>query len=157
MSVYINKENKDRKISLPFKLIVDTREQKPLWKTSCERLCLKVGDYSTVKLVKKFAVERKSPGDLYGTITKGHERFKREIKRAIDLNIKLVVFVECSKKKFIAKEWPGGFRRKFPSTGLERIINTLSIRYSLEFIWCNNRAVMKRKVIKRLKQEECKK
>lgn len=157
MSIYKNITKKDRKINLPFKLIIDTREQKPLWKNSCEKSCLKVGDYTTIKLIQKFVVERKSPQDLYQTITRGHERFKREIKRAIDLNIKMVVFVECTKKIFVDKKWSGGFKRKFPSSGLERIVNTLSIRYDLEFVWCNSRAVMKRKVIQRLKQEECKK
>src|SRR5690349_5556133 len=76
-------------------IIADTREQQPLWLPPlCKKQTLVVGDYTTEKLKRKFIIERKSPGDLYGTITKGHPRFKREIKRALDKKIELVVFVE---------------------------------------------------------------
>lgn len=155
MSVYSNSVVKGRKRKLGFNIIVDTREQKPLWSgLECNKLCLLVGDYTTDRLNNKFIVERKSPGDLYGTITRGHPRFKREIKRAIENNIQLVVFVETDRLSFINKKWPGGAKRLYPSTGLDRIISTLIQRYDLEFIWCKNRLDMKKKIIRRLKIEE---
>jgi len=40
--------------------------------------------------------ERKTISDLFGTLGKGHERFKREIKRAQDSNVGLVVVIEGS-------------------------------------------------------------
>lgn len=143
------------KIFKDLKLIADTREQKPLWvPPSCLKECLVVGDYTTRKLRRKFIVERKSPGDLYGTITGGHSRFKREIKRAIEHKIELVVFVECSRQRFINKNFPGGRKRKYPGTGLDRIVRTLEQRYSLEFVWCKNRSDTKNKILKRFRKEE---
>jgi ERCC4-type nuclease len=137
------------------RLISDTREQKPLWVPPlCLKECLIVGDYTTKRLKRKFIVERKSPGDLYGTITAGHPRFKREIKRAIEHNIELVVFVECSRQRFINKNFPGGKKRKYPGTGLERILSTLEQRYDLEFVWCKNRSDARNKILKRFKKEE---
>lgn len=136
-------------------IIADTREQEPLWLPPlCSKEALIVGDYTTNKLKRKFIIERKSPGDLYGTITKGHERFKREIKRAIENKIKMVVYVECSRLNFVEKRFPGGAKRKYPGTGLDRIVRTLEIRYKLEFVWCKDRNEMRSKVLKRLKKEE---
>lgn len=136
-------------------LIADTREQDPLWVPPlCKKQTLIVGDYTTTKLKKKFIAERKSPGDLYGTITKGHPRFKREILRAIENKIVLVVYVECSRKIFIEKRYPGGNKRIYPGTGLDRIIRTLQLRYKLEFVWCKNRNDMRTKILKRFKHEE---
>lgn len=139
------------------KLIADSREQKPLWiPPDCKKEGLIVGDYTTKRLRYSFIVERKSPGDLYGTITGGHSRFKREIKRAIEHNIELVVYVECSRQDFINKKFPGGKKRKYPGEGLDRIVRTLERRYGLEFIWCKNREETKRKILKRFKREESK-
>lgn len=139
------------------KLIVDSREQKPLWiPPDCKKEGLIVGDYTTKRLRYSFIVERKSPGDLYGTITAGHPRFKREIKRAIEHNIELVVYVECSRQDFINKKFPGGKKRKYPGEGLDRIVRTLERRYGLEFVWCKNREETKKKILKRFKQEESK-
>jgi len=135
-------------------IIVDTREQLPLFKRSVIRYKLNVGDYSTKNLMSRFSIERKSPADLYSTITKGNVRFKNELIRARDNNIKLVVYVESTRKKFIAKEFPGGSTRKYPSTGLDKIINTFQERYKLEFVWCVSREVCRRKVAERLELEE---
>lgn len=158
MAVYSNKklsEVKPDKTKVGLNIIVDTREQKPLWNPPvCKRECLIVGDYTTRLLNNKFIAERKSPGDLYGTITKGHRRFKREIFRAIENDIIIVVFVETTKKRFINKRFPGGANRQYPSKGLERIVDTLASRYDLEFVWCKDRAEMKKLIIERFKQEE---
>lgn len=135
-------------------IIVDTREQLPLFKRGIIRYKLNVGDYSTKNLMSCFSIERKSPADLYSTITKGNVRFKNELLRARDNNIKLVVYVESTRKNFVAKNFPGGSSRKFPSSGLDKIINTFQDRYKLEFVWCRSRDLCKRKVVERLELEE---
>lgn len=136
-------------------IIVDSREQLPYWSgRECAKATLIVGDYTTAILFNRFHIERKSPQDLYGTITKGNWRFKNELFRARDRNIRMAVYVESSKRAFINKEFPKGDERKFPSTGLEKIIRTLETKYELEFVWCSNREAAKRRVELRLKKEE---
>jgi ERCC4-type nuclease len=107
-----------------------------------------------MNLRNRFCIERKSPEDLYQTITKGHPRFRKELIRAKVNGIKLVMYVESTRVKFVNKEFPGGAMRKFPSTGLDRMMKTIETKYDLEVIWCSSRAVMKRKILERLKTEE---
>lgn len=136
-------------------ILVDTREQLPYWQASeAARICLIAGDYTTASLLNKFHIERKSPQDLFATITRGNRRFKNELLRAQDRNIELVMFVECSKKVFIEKLWPRGNERKFPSSGLRRLIARFESKYLLEFVWSKDRELSKRKVYARLKKEE---
>lgn len=134
-------------------IISDSREQRPLFE-SAERLMMSVGDYTTKRLFGKFHIERKSPQDLYGTITKGHVRFRNELIRAEVYNIKLAMFVECSKRDFIEKNFPGANLRQIPGETLEKIINTIEHRYKMEVVWCKNRDLTKSKVLSRLKAEE---
>lgn len=136
-------------------IIVDTREQLPLW-DDCIRQKLDVGDYTTKKLKKKFIIERKSGQDLYGTILQGHKRFKKQIVRADQTGIKMVVYVECTYENFIDKSFSGGRFRYCPGEVLRKIIKTISTRYDLEFIWCDGRAEMKQLILKRFRKEEYK-
>lgn len=137
-------------------ILIDTREQLPLKfsGTLCCRETLKEGDYTTIKLWLRFHIERKSPQDLYGSIIQGHMRFRREILRAIDKGIKLVVFVEITRAKFIAKKWPQGDKRKVEGVTLGKIVDTLTRHYDLEFVWCSSRRDMVKKVLKRFRLEE---
>lgn len=68
-----------------FKIIVDTREQKPYTFKGhvIKRKALESGDYSIVGHSKKIVIERKSLADLFGTITvrKNLIRFKKELER----------------------------------------------------------------------------
>lgn len=137
------------------KIIVDTREQLPLWVGyNIIRRKLLVGDYSTVKLESSFCIERKSPQDLYGSITQGHIRFRKELVRAKVNKIKLVMYVESCKKDFINKKFPGGSQRKIPGETLGKIIDTIAARHNVEVIWCVSRASLVRKVKARLLKEE---
>ena len=89
-------------------IIIDSRETKPLRFTSTKDCKitksvekLEVGDYG-LRLddgtLAPVVFERKSKADLWGTLTKGYERFKREIKRAKDDNVKLILITECDYK-----------------------------------------------------------
>lgn len=135
-------------------IIVDTREQLPLFKNNCIRYGLLVGDYSTMKLRHTFAIERKSLADLYSTITKGHVRFRKEHIRASANGIELVLYVEGSKEDFELKNWPGGSRRDCKGETLIKIIDTIEQRWPLEIVWCNSRANCKYKIQERLWAEE---
>lgn len=133
-------------------IITDTREQLPMWKRT--RKTLIVGDYTTTKLWGKFHIERKSLGDLYGTLTNGNRRFKYELFRAAYFKIKLEVYVEGTYENFINKKFPKGDERKFSTEGLEKLIKTFQKKYYLEFKWHKNRLDCLKSIEKRLKREE---
>lgn len=137
------------------KILVDTREQLPYWTDN--RCTLIVGDYTTYKLKGKFHIERKSLQDLYGTLTNGNQRFKRELFRAAFHRISIIIYVEGTKADFIAKNFPKGNERKFTSDGLERLIATFEKIYYLKFEWHSSRAQCKKAVYKRLCSEDQKK
>ena len=66
-------------------IIQDTREQwgwQELFEAPCIVDTLSVGDYSIAGLTHLVAVERKSLYDLLGSLTKGRDRFERELAKA---------------------------------------------------------------------------
>jgi DNA excision repair protein ERCC-4 len=76
------------------RIMIDTREQDPFdfssvqtsVEFSVERATLKEGDYSLATddftpYSNRIAIERKSLADLYGSVTAGRERFRRECAR----------------------------------------------------------------------------
>jgi ERCC4-type nuclease len=138
------------------KILVDTREQTPFWKGAnvCRRCCLKEGDYTTELLLNVFHIERKSLQDLYGTLIHNHPRFRREILRAEERGLTLVVVVEGSYKDFVNKNFPRGHQRKTPTTTLKKIVATVKRRYELEIIFCGSRDKAKKKTFERLHLEE---
>jgi len=131
-------------------IIVDTREQKPLWypdEPDILQLKLDEGDYTTSDLINKVHAERKSGNDLYGSIIQGHARFRNELIRARDKGIKLAVFVECSKEDFIAKKFRGGYMLNAKPVQLRNMLTTIADRYDVDFIWCDGRKDMRIKII----------
>lgn len=132
-------------------ILIDTREQKPIRFDCSLFIKLDVGDYTNGKHHNKLHLERKSAGDLYGTLLGGHTRFRKEVKRAQAKNIKLIMIIECTKKVFLARTWSGAHYGKVSSITLARIIKTMEIRYQLEFVWCNGRTAMKKTILKLLK------
>lgn len=79
-------------------ILIDTREQRPLkFSGPSKRVCLSVGDYSAVfggRHKCDTAFERKSIGDLFGTLSKGYPRFKREIDRAKAQKLQVIILIE---------------------------------------------------------------
>jgi ERCC4-type nuclease len=140
-------------------ILIDTREQLPLTTGEfrfARRKKLLVGDYSTSKLEHTFCIERKSGQDLYGSIIQGHVRFRKELVRAKVNNIKLVIYVECSRRNFEAKKFPGGLYRKCPGETLIKIITTISKRHGIEVVWCSSRRRLSAQILIRLQMEEAK-
>ena len=81
-------------------IIIDTREQDMLsFRKECNpiREKLDVGDYGC-KIdgnLLPVSFERKNLSDLFGTLSGGYDRFKKEINRASELGTMLVLAVEC--------------------------------------------------------------
>lgn len=130
-------------------IIIDTREQKPLWNP--KRFKVKVqkldeGDYTTISLLNKAHAERKSGIDLYGSLIQGHKRFVAEIQRAIEKDLSFAVFVECTEKDFVKKRFKGGYRLFVKPKILAKIIKTFTSRYPIEFVWCDGREDLRDKM-----------
>ncbi len=131
-------------------IIVDSREQLPIWQfdNPCVlKLKLSEGDYTTTRLLNKAHIERKSGNDLYGSLIQGHARFRNELIRAQEKNIRLSIFVECPKEIFISKRFKGGYRLKAPPVQLRKMISTITEKYNVSFVFCSNRADMKEKML----------
>jgi len=131
-------------------ILIDTREQLPLWEETegaIKYQKLDEGDYTTTELLGKAHIERKSGCDLYGSIIQGHKRFRNEIQRAIDKKITLSVFVECSKADFVGKKFKGGYRLKAKPHVLRKIVTTIQDKYGIEFHWCKDRDDLRRQML----------
>jgi len=139
-------------------ILIDTREQIPLWHGSEDFPAVKqkldVGDYTTTLLLGRVHAERKNPNDLYGSIIQGHERFRNELLRAQRTNVKLVVFVECTAEEFFAKTWDVRQKLKCPSKTLRKILATMTKKYKFEIVWCTGRPQMRKLMFEWFKKHE---
>lgn len=125
----------------------DTRETLPLrfpkdpMIVGVKRIKLDVGDYrgfSQKTGIGKLVFERKSIADLWGTMTKGHNRFMREHERALDSGIKLVVIVERPFCEILT-----GFHRSiFAGTAMVKKLWTMRHKYGIETVFCKGREDM---------------
>lgn len=127
------------------KIIIDTREQLPLSFTGHETISRKLdeGDYNCIELEDKIVIERKSIPDFYGSITNGHERFKKEIKRSIEKNKPFFIFIEGDISqifKFVEK-------REGRVRAIGKTITTMCARYGIKIIECKDRDEMSKKIV----------
>lgn len=133
------------------KIIVDTREQTPLFKTNCIIKKLDTADYSFidddgVDYSDKFAIEYKSPNDIYGTLGKGHDRFKRELERAKDLEYFAIV-ISATRNTLNNKSFDGGFYiKKMKGFVLLSILDTIHIKYNIPIFMVNGRTEAKSQI-----------
>ena len=120
-------------------IYTDTREQRPLkfkpesWFTS-ESKCLAVADYACLLddgTTCPVRFERKSKGDLWGTMVPNktdpdcYKRFKREMKRAEQMEIGMIIIVEAS-----FHDVASGYKySRFTGRAMIRKCNTLHLRY----------------------------
>ena len=128
-------------------ILQDTREQQPLkFKTDnvlTEVMIetLSVGDYSvryTNGLSCPVVFERKSLTDLYGTMTGGYPRFKREIQRAKDNKLELVLIIEGT----LTEVQAGVKYSRWDGSSMIKKLFTLLVRYGLYPVFCQDRKEM---------------
>ncbi len=129
---------------------IDTREQKELEfpaGTNIQNICLKFGDYGCEIETPEgtwfdvpIRFERKGFADLFGTLGKGYERFKKEVERAKKENYKFFLLIEGSMKKV-----QGGYKysRVSGDTILKQLA-MLEVRHGVHVHFFNNRAEMTR-------------
>lgn len=123
-------------------VIIDSRERKPLqFNFPTIKECLPVGDYRAKfnnGNLSSVIFERKSIGDLYGTLSQGYDRFRREIGRSSELNLSIKIIVEGSLRRVLQ-----GYNnsRRTPISIVHQI-HTIRLRYGVETIFSNNREEM---------------
>lgn len=123
-------------------IIKDTREQKPLefykFNIKVRTMKLDCGDYCMRFLdgeVAKTVFERKTIADLFGSMTKGHERFKKEIERARSKDVLMIIIVEGNLSR-VAK----GIRHsRIQGISIIRTVFSLWVRYGVIPIFVKDR------------------
>lgn len=131
-------------------LVCDTREQKMLdfsgieGVEKIEEMALSFGDYTAIVHGRPvpIVVERKGLGDLFGTMTSGYERFKKEMARAKESNMKLILAIEGT----YSTVWEGIAHSQFDGQSMLKKLATLYVKYDLECWFCESRRVMARRI-----------
>jgi ERCC4-type nuclease len=133
-------------------IVQDTREQKPLDFSNIEGvekvevMTLSYGDYTAVVHGRPVPIlfARKGFSDLWGTFstTDGHRRFKAEMQRAKDANMKLILIIEGT----YSEVWDGFERSQYDGPSMLKKLSTLYTKYDLEYIFCESRRVMARRI-----------
>lgn len=128
-------------------LKIDTREQKPLEFRDgiFDEIVVAgfpTGDYwceingSEVPL----CYERKSLGDLYSTMTSGYPRFKKEMERAKEAGLKLVLLIEGSMREVAA----GYEYSQYSGDAMMKKLAMLYVKYDLEYHFGDRRELARR-------------
>lgn len=103
---------------------------------------LYVGDYARLDNQTVVIDTKKDWLEVAGNVTKQHIRFRKECQKAKDANIRLIILVE---QNISAKDWKSPVNRfKKPITmvsgiRLQKIIDTMTEKYGVEFMWCDKR------------------
>jgi len=120
------------------KIVIDTREQKPLdfsrWaEVEVVRGTLKTGDYAPLGYEDRVAIERKSADDLVASVIHGRDRFERELARGRELEHFCIV-VECSMVDIARHRYKS---KACPESVLQSLL-TFQIRYGVPTLWADS-------------------
>jgi len=110
---------------------VDTREQTP-WEFGGQEILrtkLDQGDYSLEGLEHLVSIERKSLPDLAGSITKGRDRFMREIERLRDHVKWPIIYIECSRQDIDDRK----YRSAVHPNAILGTLQTIWLRFGVPF------------------------
>lgn len=123
-----------------FRIIIDTREQRPLLKNYKNIIYkkLEVGDYSIENYEDKIAIERKSPTDLFGSMFSGHKRFKKELEKSIGYEF-FMILIEFPYTGVKNKTFDGSYYCKQQGHSLMSMLWTLKHKYHIDFMFSNSR------------------
>jgi len=129
------------------KLLQDSREQLPLEFNDgvfeeIEIRGMPVGDYWLEIDGKEVPLcfERKSLGDLFSTMTSGYARFKKELARAKEAGLTVILVIEGSMREVAV----GYEYSRFSGDSMLKKLAMLRVRYDLEYHFFNDRREMSR-------------
>ncbi len=143
-----------------FIIVEDTRNQKKkhelkhwYWDRIGQKYIrskLYVGDYTRLDNQTICIDTKKDLLEVANNICgKSHERFRNELVRATELNIKLIILVESTWTKETAWGWTSKYTKVKGST-LMKAICSIEKKYNVEFIFCTKEETA-RKIIDILK------
>ena len=125
-------------------LVIDSREQDSLKEEFKPGVFdevvidgLPVGDY-WMKLdghEVPICFERKGLGDLFGTMTSGHERFKKMLEKAKNNNLQVILLIEGTMKDI----FQGYKHSTIPGQTILKTVFTLFVKYDLFPVFCEDR------------------
>lgn len=135
----------------PLRILVDTREQTP-WTFQSIRAdkkdgggtlyipreikTLETGDYSIDGYQEEVTVERKSPTDLLGTLSKGRERFEREHERMAAMGAgNALVIIEAPLIAFIRNR----FKSRMSPKTIHRTFVSWTAKYGVPWYFVDSR------------------
>ncbi len=130
-------------------ILQDSREQNPLefpksrypYVENVRVEKLDVGDYMVEYIDgyrPKVSFERKNLQDLFSTLTSGHKRFKKEIERAKDNDIQLILVIEGTMSRVLN----GSDYSTVKGIKILRVLITMWLRYGLSFMFFKGRDEM---------------
>jgi len=134
--------------TIQFQILIDTKEQKPYRIPGAMFQALDTGDYTLAGLEHQFAIERKTLSDFYGSITKGHARFRKEIKRAQGF-LDFVILVEAEPGNLI-DTWSNG--RQIHPNSVRGVIKKWREEYGIRWVFVRTAKQGKKFVEWQLKQ-----
>lgn len=122
------------------RVVVDSREQRP-WDLSPEFFevevrGLRTGDYSIAGHEERFALERKSLGDLVNTVTRDWIRFRKELYRLAAMDVAAIV-VEADLVDVLAHKYESDAE---PSSVLGRA-NAIFLDHGIPVLWWGPRPI----------------
>lgn len=118
---------------------MDTREQRALaFPCATRRQKLPYGDYGCLvdeEEMVPVVFERKSVPDLFGSMSKGYERFRRMLRRANGDGVKVVIIVEGSLRRVLR----GYARSQRSGQSVVKQLFTLRAVYDVEVVFSQDR------------------
>ena len=155
---------------------VDTREHESEWKRISKQLeengvqyirsKLYVGDYMSLDNAKIVIDRKKDLQEICGNVTQQHERFRKELIKAMQAGIQLIILIEHGKgvmsledvffwknprKHDIRWRWKDGKREKYVTSEkavdgeqLYKSLCTIRDRYNVRFEFCEKHETGKR-------------
>jgi ERCC4-type nuclease len=133
-----------------FVLVIDTREQRPLFTPPPERLtithkALQHGDYSIYGFENKVAIERKKMSDLMSYIGSERERTVKKLNAMSDLCFKALVVEENWDDLFLPKAYS-----RLSSDTIRQALVSFQLRFGLHIFCHPYRKVCEQWVLDRL-------
>ena len=111
---------------------------------------LYTGDYTLTQNQSTVIDRKQSLLELAGNLGKQHDRFRREALRAQEIGARFIVLIEEATTLEKVHEWQHK-RSQFKGETLQKIMQTMSQKYQVEWVFCN-KADTAQKIVKILKE-----
>lgn len=112
---------------------------------------LLIGDYMNLDNPRVIIDRKQNLNELCNNVVQDHKRFTAELQKAMDVGIKLIVLCEHGgnvKDLDSVKEWVNPRLKVSPlavsGERLHKILLTMSVRYSVDFLFCDKRCTGRR-------------